>query len=111
MKNIIKLSLLTFGIALSSSLSAQEAIKKDASTTADKLEAPSNATDTKTGKQDPVKAAPSGNSTSSKTGTKVDTTSGATRMAISEQGTAKKNKNKAKKSTPIPTPTPTAPKQ
>lgn len=107
MKNILKLSLLTVGIALSSTLLAQEGIKKEAATTADKLEAPKateTKTDAKTDKQDPAKTTP-GSSTSTptpaKTDAKADTTKtdGGTRMAISEQGTPKKNKNKGKTAT------------
>lgn len=112
MKNIVKLSLLTVGIAFSSSLIAQEEIKKDAISTADKLEAPKPA-DTKTGKQEPVKAdkqepvksAPKPSGGASKTESKSDTSSG-TRMAITEQGMPKKNKRKAASSTTAPPATP-----
>lgn len=119
MKNILKLSLLTFGIAVSSSLMAQEEIKKDAISTADKLEAPKPA-DTKTDKQEPaktdkqepvkttkqepVKSAPAPGG-ASKSDSKSDTSSG-TRMAITEQGMPKKNKRKAAASTTAPPATP-----
>lgn len=110
MKNVLKLSLLTAGIALSSSVIAQEAIKSDAKTTATQLETPKTA-ESRTGgttstKQDPVKTSGSGSSTSSssKTDSPADTTAtgGGTRMAISEQGTPKKNKNKGKSKTSAP---------
>lgn len=114
MKNLVKLSLLTVGIALSSSLMAQEEIKKDAISTADKLEAPKPA-DTKTDKQEPAKAtkqepvksapAPAPSGGASKTESKSDTSSG-TRMAITEQGMPKKNKRKAAANTTTPPPTP-----
>ncbi len=115
MKNILKLSLLTAGIALSSTLLAQDGIKKDATTTADKLEAPKAAettTNAKVTKQDPVKTAPkSSTSTSSKTDAKSDTTNGGTRMAISEQGMPKKNKNKSRTTTTAPPAKTEAPKK
>ena len=112
MKNIVKLSLLTVGIALSSSLMAQEEIKKDATSTADKLEAPKPA-DTKTDKQEPakttkqepVKSAPAPSGGASKTESKSDSSSG-TRMAITEQGMPKKNKRKAAANTTTPPPAP-----
>ena len=95
MKKLLKISLLTVGIALSSSLMAQEAIKKDAATAADKLETPKSA-DTKADKQEPVKTAPAPAGGASKTESKSDTSSG-TRMAITEQGVPKRSKNKGKK--------------
>lgn len=112
MKNLIKLSLFTVGITMSSSLMAQEEIKKDAVNTADKLEAPKTA-DTKTDKQEPakttkqepVKSAPAPGGAASKTESKSDTSSG-TRMAITEQGMPKKNKRKAAASTTAPPATP-----
>ncbi len=112
MKNIVKLSLLTATITLSSSLMAQEEIKKDAISTADKLEAPKPA-DTKidkqepvkTTKQEPVKSAPAPGGAASKTDSKADTASG-TRMAITEQGMPKKNKKKAAAATTAPPATP-----
>lgn len=108
MKNILKFSLLTATITLSSSLMAQEEIKKDAISTADKLEAPKTA-DTKTDKQEPakttkqepVKSAPAPGGAASKTDSKSDTASG-TRMAITEQGIPKKNKKKAAATTAPP---------
>lgn len=110
MKNILKFGLLSAGIALSSSVLAQEQIKTDAKTTATQLETPkteAKKTDGTATKQDPVKTSPgSTTSTSSKTDAKIDTTQtgGGTRMAISEQGTPKKNKNKGKiKTAPPPT--------
>lgn len=109
MKNILKLSLLTVGIALSSSVMAQEVIKKEASST----ETP-KAIESKTDKQDPAKAKPAaGSSTSSpsKTDSKSDTTPGGTRMAITEQGMPKKNKNKNNKTSTAPPATKDAPKK
>lgn len=110
MKNILKLSFLTFGIALSSSLIAQEQIKTDAAAIADKLETPKPVDSTaakqepaKTNKQEPVKTAPA--TGASKSEAKSDT-SGGTRMAISEQGVPKKNKRKSASSTTAPTATP-----
>ena len=104
MKTLVKLSLLTFGIALSSSLMAQEEIRKDAISTADKLEAPKPA-DTKTDKQEPAKSAPIPSEGASKTESKSDSSSG-TRMAITEQGMPKKNKRKAAANTTTPPATP-----
>ena len=112
MKNLVKLSLLTVGIAISTSLTAQEEIKKDAISTADKLEAPKPA-DTKTDKQEPakttkqepVKSAPAPSGGASKTESKTDSSTG-TRMAITEQGMPKKNKRKAAASTTTPPATP-----
>lgn len=106
MKNILKLTFLTAGIALSSSLMAQEQIKTDAATTADKLETPKDTKQepVKTTKQEPAKAtpAPAG---ASKSESKTDSSSG-TRMAISEQGVPKKNKRKAASATTTPPATP-----
>jgi hypothetical protein len=100
MKNVVKLSFLTAGIVLSSSLFAQGDIKKEAVNTSEKLEAP-KATETKSDakieKQEPVKKTTANEA--SKSTSKADTTStGGTRMAITVQGTPKKNKNKNAKS-------------
>ncbi|MBL0329706.1 MAG: hypothetical protein IPP64_09885 [Bacteroidetes bacterium] len=102
MKTLLKISLLATGITFGTSLFAQEDIKKEAATTADKLESPKPA-ETKTGKQEPVKSdkqepvkatpAPAG---TSKSESKADSSKGGgTRMAITEQGMPKKNKKKA----------------
>ena len=99
MKNVLKLSFLTVGIAFCSSVMAQEDIKKEAATAAEKLEAPKS--------QDPVKSAPATSGGASKTDSKTDTSSG-TRMAITEQGMPRKNKNKAKKAGAAATTTPPA---
>ena len=104
MKNILKLSFLTAGIALSSSLSAQEQIKTEAQTTATQLETPKS--DASATKQDPAKKTTesSATKTDAKNEKTADTseTGGGTRMAISEQGTPKKNKNKGKTKTSSP---------
>lgn len=108
MKNALKLSFLTAGIALSSSLLAQEQIKTDAKTTSTQLETPKTEakTDASATKQDPEKKKTE--STTTKTDAKAEKTAdtsetnGGTRMAISEQGTPKKNKNKAKSKTAAP---------
>lgn len=121
MKNILKLSFLTVGIAISTSIIAQNDIKTETTNTAEKLEAPKaseSKTDANAVKQDPVKNpnTPGNSSTSSKTESKTDSKStetkaetskeGGTRMAITEQGVPKKNKNKksaaATKATPAP---------
>lgn len=108
MKNVLKLSLLTVGIALSSSVLAQEEIKKDAAATATQLEAPSKTTPASDSKQDPAKGTTS-TGTAAKKDAKSDTTKteGGTRMAISEQGMPKKKKNK--KAAPTPPPPPAEP--
>lgn len=105
MKKLLQLSFLTLGIAFSTSMMGQEQIKKDAATTADKLETPKPA-DTKADKQEPAKSAPAPGA--SKSESKTDSSSG-TRMAITEQGVPKRSKNKGKKveSGTNPTPTPT----
>jgi hypothetical protein len=103
MKNILKISLLSFGVLFIGSVAKAQDIKKDAATTSGQLEAPSSdsrtapqsgtttAKDTKSDKQEPVKTAPKDSKTA-----KSDTTQpGGTRMAITEQGMPKK-KNKAK---------------
>ena len=109
MKNILKLTFLTAGLALSSALMAQESIKTDAASTADKLETPKTTTDTKqepakATKQEPVKATPAP-ADASKSESKSDSSSG-TRMAISEQGVPKKNKRKSSNSGTAPAATP-----
>ncbi len=106
MKNILKLTFLTVGIALSSSLMAQEQIKKDAAATADKLEAPKAVDEkqdpAKATKQEPVKTAPAPAEGASKSEAKTDSSGGGTRMAISEQGVPKRNKRKSANSTTAP---------
>lgn len=102
MKNLLKFTFISAGIALSTSAIAQD-IKKDASTTATQLETPKPAETKKDApsKQEPVK--PGGTTTGSKSDAKSDTTkTGGTRMAITEQGMPKKNKNRKTASTTAP---------
>ena len=98
MKKLLKLTLLAAGICLSTSLLAQEEIKKEAKKVSQKQEAP-NASE----KQEPVKINPKVDSSSSKKDVKKDS-SGSTKMAITEQGIPKNNKNKNKKSSMTPPP-------
>ncbi|MCX6295719.1 MAG: hypothetical protein NTX97_06560 [Bacteroidetes bacterium] len=92
MKTILKMRLLIAGVVLSFTLCAQDANKK--------VEAPKTNTtksDSKVTKQDPAKKSTANEA--SKSTSKADSTStGGTRMAISVQGTPKKNKNKNTKS-------------
>ena len=88
MKKLLKLTLLASGICLSTSLLAQEEIKKEAEKVSEKQETPKASE-----KQEPVKSSPKAESSSSKKDAKKDS-SGSTRMAITEQGIPKSNKNK-----------------
>jgi len=113
MKKLLKISLLSVGITCGTSLFAQEDIKKEATSTADKLEAPKPA-DTKSDKQEPVKTdkqEPSKTSPAPKEAAKSESKSdsskeGGTRMAITEQGMPKKNKKKASSKASPPAETP-----
>jgi hypothetical protein len=97
MKHILKLTFLTLAISLSSSIVAQEEIKKEADTISNKQN-PTNGTV----KKDIANSNSDGGITKSKNEATNDT-SGTAKMAIKEQGMPKrnKNKNKNKKSEPI----------